>query len=142
LAFSVVSLIPSVAQPVFQEFIENVLKPDYRKGAWHYGGGRQRTEEEILEESLLLTSRVRAWAEQFKLVTYLQANPSLLTSTVISLANSIYEERAFDRMPILADALQDAGCDNEDILNHCRQPGEHTGGCWVVDLLLASREHC
>jgi hypothetical protein len=59
-----------------------------------------------------------------------------LASTVLSLATGIYQERAFDRMPILADALQDAGCDNEDILNHCRQPGEHVRGCWVVDLLL------
>jgi hypothetical protein len=39
-------------------------------------------------------------------------------------------------MPILADALEDAGCDNADILNHCRQPGEHVRGCWVVDLVL------
>ena len=36
------------------------------------------------------------------------------------LAGGIYEDKAFDRMPILADALQDAGCDNEDVLNHCR----------------------
>lgn len=64
-------------------------------------------------------------------------NASWLASTVLALANGIYTERAFDRMPILADALQDAGCDNEDILNHCRQPGEHVRGCWVVDLLLA-----
>jgi hypothetical protein len=62
-------------------------------------------------------------------------NPSWLAPTVLTLANGIYEEKAFDRMPILADALQDAGCDNEDILNHCRQPGEHVRGCWVVDLL-------
>jgi hypothetical protein len=61
---------------------------------------------------------------------------SWLTSTVVALADGIYQERAFDRMPILADALQDAGCDKEDILNHCRQPGEHVRGCWVVDLLL------
>ena len=47
-------------------------------------------------------------------------NPSWLTSTVLSLANGIYSEKAFDRMPILADALQDAGCDNEYVLNHCR----------------------
>lgn len=63
-------------------------------------------------------------------------NPSWLTSTVFALAEGIYQERAFDRMPILADALQDAGCDNEDILTHCRQSGEHVRGCWVVDLLL------
>jgi hypothetical protein len=59
------------------------------------------------------------------------------TATVISLAITIYDERAFDRLPILADALEDAGCDNADILNHCRQPGEHVRGCWVVDKILA-----
>ncbi len=55
---------------------------------------------------------------------------------VVKLAISIYTDRAFDRLPILADALEDAGCDNADILAHCRQPGEHVRGCWVVDLLL------
>ena len=48
----------------------------------------------------------------------------------------MYESRDFTAMPILADALQDAGCDSDDILTHCRQPGEHVRGCWVVDLLL------
>ena len=61
------------------------------------------------------------------------------TSTVINLAQAIYDDRAFDRMPILADALEDAGCDNADILAHCRQPGEHFRGCWVVDLVLGKR---
>ncbi|MCE9561085.1 MAG: hypothetical protein K8U57_03420 [Planctomycetes bacterium] len=59
-----------------------------------------------------------------------------LTPTVTQLAEHIYQERAFDQMPILADALQDAECDNADILNHCRQPSEHVRGCWVVDLIL------
>ncbi len=59
-----------------------------------------------------------------------------LTSTVLALTTGIYAERAFDRMPILADALQDAGCVNEDILNHCRGPGAHVRGCWVVDAIL------
>jgi hypothetical protein len=63
-------------------------------------------------------------------------NPTRRTANVTALAQSIYDERAFDRLPILADALEDAGCDNADILNHCRQPGEHVRGCWVVDLLL------
>jgi hypothetical protein len=64
------------------------------------------------------------------------ADPSWLTSTVVSLAHGIYQDRAFDRLPILADALQDAGCDNEDVLNHCRSEGPHVRGCWVVDLVL------
>jgi hypothetical protein len=64
------------------------------------------------------------------------ADPAWLTSTVVALTRGIYEERAFDRLPILADALQDAGCDNADILDHCRGPGPHVRGCWVVDLIL------
>jgi hypothetical protein len=63
-------------------------------------------------------------------------NPAWCTSNVTGLAQSIYVDRAFDRLPILADALEEAGCDNADILNHCRQPGEHVRGCWVVDLVL------
>jgi hypothetical protein len=66
-------------------------------------------------------------------------DPSWLTSDVVALATGIYEERAFDRMPILADALMDASCDNDDVLNHCRQPVEHVRGCWVVDLILGKR---
>ena len=58
------------------------------------------------------------------------------TSTVTSLAETIYADRAFDRLPILADALEDAGCTDRAILDHCRQPGEHVRGCWVVDLVL------
>jgi hypothetical protein len=56
--------------------------------------------------------------------------------TVAELAQGIYEDRAFDRLPILADALEDAGCSDTAILDHCRGPGPHARGCWVVDLLL------
>jgi thioredoxin-like negative regulator of GroEL len=52
------------------------------------------------------------------------------------LAHEIAREQRFADLPILADALEEAGCSNADILNHCRQPGEHVRGCWVVDLLL------
>jgi len=52
------------------------------------------------------------------------------------MAQSVYDARAFDRLPLLADALEEAGCDNAGVLTHCRQPGEHVRGCWVVDLLL------
>ncbi len=63
-------------------------------------------------------------------------DPAWKTSNVLGLAQAIYEERAFDRMPILADALEEAGCQNESLLSHCRLGGEHVRGCWVVDLLL------
>jgi hypothetical protein len=64
-------------------------------------------------------------------------DPAWLTDTVRALARGIYEQKAFERMPILADALQDAGCENEDILNHCRDTAcDHVRGCWVLDLLL------
>jgi len=64
-------------------------------------------------------------------------DPQWLTSDVLALARGIYEDRAFDRMPILGDALQDAGCENADILDHCRDPnGVHVRGCWVVDCVL------
>ena len=52
------------------------------------------------------------------------------------LAQAIYEERTFQRLSILADALEDAGCASADLLTHCRSGGEHVRGCWVVDLLL------
>jgi hypothetical protein len=58
------------------------------------------------------------------------------TNTALALARQMYDSRDFGAMPILADALQDAGCDNEDILAHCRGPGPHVRGCWVVDLVL------
>ena len=63
-------------------------------------------------------------------------DPDWLTSTVVALARQMYESRDFSPMPVLADALQAAGCDNEDILAHCRGPGPHVRGCWMVDLLL------
>jgi hypothetical protein len=62
--------------------------------------------------------------------------PSWLTSTVTALAKQMYESRDFLLMPILGDALQDAGCENADILAHCRNDGPHARGCWVIDLLL------
>jgi hypothetical protein len=62
--------------------------------------------------------------------------PAWLTPTVLALAEGIYADRTFDRLPILADALQDAGCDDPDVLGHCRSEGPHVRGCWVVDLVL------
>jgi hypothetical protein len=62
--------------------------------------------------------------------------PQWRTDTAIALARTMYESRDFSAMPILADALQDGGCDSAEVLDHCRGPGPHVRGCWVVDLVL------
>ncbi|OAI50593.1 hypothetical protein AYO44_17685, partial [Planctomycetaceae bacterium SCGC AG-212-F19] len=72
-------------------------------------------------------------ANPFRPVT---VDPIWLTSNVAALAKRFYDERAFDSLPILADALEDAGCTNADVLGHCRVDGVHVRGCWLIDLLL------
>ncbi len=69
--------------------------------------------------------------------------PDWQTPTVTTLAAVAYDERALPsgeldpaRLAVLSDALEEAGCDNADILNHCRQPGVHVRGCWLLDLIL------
>jgi hypothetical protein len=59
------------------------------------------------------------------------------TDAVLSLARQMYESRDFGSMPVLADALEDAGCDCADVLDHCRDPqAAHVRGCWIVDPVL------
>ena len=63
-------------------------------------------------------------------------DPAWLTPKVIAIATTIDADRAFDRMPTLADALEEAGCTNADLLVHCRSDCPHVRGCWVIDRLL------
>ncbi len=59
------------------------------------------------------------------------------TDTVLLLARQMWKANNFSAMPILADALQDAGCDRADVLDHCRSPDQpHCRGCWVLDAIL------
>ncbi len=58
---------------------------------------------------------------------------------VVRLSQAIYDERRWGDMPILSDALLDAGCDDDEVLAHCRSGGEHVRGCWVIDLLLGKQ---
>jgi hypothetical protein len=89
--------------------------------------------------------KLREEAAHCQLVRDIYGNPfrpitissSWLTSTVFALSRQMYDSRDFSAMPILADALQDAGCDNAAVLNHCRDAiGVHVRGCWVVDQVL------
>jgi hypothetical protein len=65
--------------------------------------------------------------------------PAWVTAAVADLAGTIYTAGALDRLPILADALEEAGCTDADLLAHCRGPGPHARGCWAVDLLVGKR---
>jgi ATP-dependent Clp protease ATP-binding subunit ClpA len=76
---------------------------------------------------------IREWYEGHTLA------PSWLTwngGTVVKIARTICDDRCWEAFPALADALEAAGCTDRVLLDHCRQPGEHHHGCWVVDLLL------
>ena len=91
----------------------------------------ERAQEAIIVQAALFRD---IFGNPFRPVVF---SPAWRTDTAVSLARGMYESRDFGAMPILADALQDAGCDNDDILNHCRDPKQvHVCGCWVVDLVL------
>ena len=65
--------------------------------------------------------------------------PAWRTPTAVAVARAIYDGRTFHDLPVLADALQDAGCDHGELLAHCCGGGVHVRGCWAVDLVLGKR---
>jgi hypothetical protein len=100
-----------------------------RKGDW--SGAR--------EESIQCQMLRDVFGNPFRPVAL---DPAWLTwnqGTIRQMARAIYDEGRFSDLPILADALEEAGCTNNDLLSHCRRPGEHVRGCWIVDLLLGKR---
>jgi hypothetical protein len=116
-----------VALMLYREFVSSSIATH----ALSATAGLANGDAERKEQAELLRD---IFGNPFRLVAF---DPAHLTSTAVALASQMYESRDFSAMPILADALQDAGCDNDDILNHCRDPKQvHVRGCWVVDLVL------
>lgn len=98
------------------------------------GGPKRRHDEEERKERATQAALLRDISgDPFPPPAF---DPAWRTPEVVTLAEGIYAEKAFDRMPALADALEQAGCDNQVILGHCRGAGPHVRGCWVVDGLL------
>jgi hypothetical protein len=87
--------------------------------------------DDVVKRSVLLLRDL--FGNPFRPVTI---DRTWMTPAVVQLARSLYEERRFEDMPILADALEEAGCQDAAVLEHCRGPGPHVRGCWVLDLLL------
>lgn len=111
---------------------ERLAELPARVGGWLGGPGptRHRARERMNEWCPVARE---VFGNPFRPVTF---DPAWRTPTATALASQTYESRDFSAMPILADALQDAGCDSDDVLSHCRGPGSHVRGCWVVDLVL------
>ena len=102
---------------------------------WQYHAGEYASEPGYAEEEAAQCELLRCvLGNPFRPAA--PVDPAWLTSTVTALARQMYESRDFALMPILADAIQDAGCEQDDVLDHCRADASHARGCWVVDLVL------
>jgi hypothetical protein len=106
-------------------YADMVVSPSASNAEWDLADSAESAAQAILLREV--------FGNPFRPLTF---SPSWRTNTAAALARTMHDSREFSAMPILADALQDAGCDNEDILSHCRGPGPHVRGCWVVDLVL------
>ncbi len=107
------------------------MGPFERNSALHAPEPKAAYAAEFERQATLLQD---IFGNPFRPVTF---SPEWRTSTAVAIAKEMYESRDFSAMPILADALQDSGCDNDDVLNHCRdEKATHVRGCWVVDLVL------
>ncbi len=105
-----------------------------RKETFQITHSREMVDQAGIKEFEFLSNILRdIFGNPFRPVT---VDPSWLTPTVTALTQTIYYERNFEAMPILGDALEEAGCSNNDMLEHCRGNGPHVRGCWVVDLFL------
>lgn len=123
------------ARPDLAVFIEEVSRWGIRgreaaraasaalKGGWA-AGGRKTFECDLVRD---------LFGNPFRPVKIEQR---LLIPKVERIAQAIYQDRDFELMPVLSDALEEAGCANADILEHCRMEPLHVRGCWLIDLLL------
>jgi len=142
------------AVEVFERFADGLAtRVELRKASYQSYGGHLTSmvvRSGLAHAQLIVQytlSQARVWPKQSKLLRdivgnpfrHAAADPLWLSSTAVSLAQSIYEDRAFDRLPILADALEEAGCDDPELLAHCRGDWPHVRGCWVVDLVLGKQ---
>jgi hypothetical protein len=140
----------AVAYAVSPYYAGAIIKPFYHSstvtdaanaalvatGSVAYARAEERSECEAAQaaEAAVQTLLLRdIFGNPFRPVAF---SPSWRTDTAVALARQMYESRDFGAMPILADALQEAGCEDAAILSHCRGTGPHVRGCWVVDLVL------
>lgn len=120
-------------------------RADWPAIAWFAAKAVDRKEGDAWFQELAFQSRLFRCVSgnPFRPVTIDQSWIAWNDGTIAKLAQGIYDDRELPsghldagRLAILADALEEAGCTDQDILLHCRGPGPHVRGCWVIDLLL------
>jgi hypothetical protein len=134
------SLSGTCAKATVAAIIRDVVGNPFRPAPLCWCGGKLAVLTPLTLEEARTQSRGNLWSVGKSKVTY-ETDPAQgwlawNGGTILKVAQAIYDDRRFEDMPILADALEEAGCTNEGILSHCRGSGEHVRGCWVVDLIL------
>ncbi|MFO0806292.1 MAG: hypothetical protein U0791_24575 [Gemmataceae bacterium] len=123
---------PLVYDQSIRQFAESVSSEDVFVAACNAAWHCQRLEGDVAAGRL--SSIIRCiFGNPFRPISF---SPEWRTTTAVAIAQSMYDSRDFGPMPVLADALQDAGCEVPEIIDHCRGPGPHVRGCWVVDGVL------
>lgn len=122
--------------------LDNPLVAACYAGASAADDGFRYTPDEVFEECKIRSSIIRKeFCDEFRDVAGnpfqpIVVNPLWQTEAVLAIAQSIDREGAFGQLPIVADALQEAGCDDERVLSHCQSSGPHVPGCWLINMLL------
>jgi hypothetical protein len=139
--FVTLSLAPLLDTDFSPQAASEIANAVTRFVGWECRGGRPRQyvihQEIVQAERKTQTTLLRdIMGSPFRSITL---EPACITPTVTTLAQVAYDNRAFERLPALAGALEEAGCRDPDILAHCRGPGPHVKGCWLVDLILGKK---
>jgi hypothetical protein len=122
----------AVEHPVPEDVIATCWRASDSQSARTAGGEGGRRTEEARWQAMIFRD---VFGNPFRSASF---SSDWRTETALSLAQQMYASRDFSPLPILADALEDAGCTNADILAHCRGPDPHVRGCWVVDLVIGT----
>jgi hypothetical protein len=115
--------------------------------AWEAGAHAASLVDDDTDSPSFAAGREAERAAQAQLIRCIFGNPfrpvtldpAWRTPQVIALAQTAYNEHRFGDLPVMADALEEAGCSNTDVISHCRGFGPHVRGCWALDLVLDKR---
>lgn len=130
--------LPSIARAVaILQPVSVVERVPFPEGDMTFESGAVFTQSFSLDEHIAQANMIREiFGNPFRPVAVDPVWLNWNSGSAIGLAQSIYDDRTFGRLPLLADALEDAGCTDVTILNHCRSEGPHVRGCYVIDAIL------